>query len=133
MKSDQQFLQELKEAASGLWVMSESDYPFEIVQLEGEAEPGQQLLRQVSGSPPDAPVEGRTVDEFFRTKIYYAVEGSRPDENVTQRTQSILKLLRENLTELRVYRVGTINIAVLILGKSREGNWLGLSTRVVET
>jgi hypothetical protein len=133
MKSDEQFLQELKEAVTGLWVMSESDYPFEIVQLEGEAELSDELLQKASGSSQDSPIETRTVDEFFRSKIYHLEEGGRPDENVAHRTKSLLKLLRENLTELRVYRVGTINIAVLILGKSREGSWLGLYTRVVET
>jgi hypothetical protein len=31
------------------------------------------------------------------------------------------------------YRVGTVNVAVYVVGRSPEGHWLGVSTRVVET
>ena len=47
--------------------------------------------------------------------------------------QSVVRTLRENLTDIRVYRIGEINIPVYILGRSGSGSWLGLSTRVVET
>ncbi|MDQ3743999.1 MAG: nuclease A inhibitor family protein [Acidobacteriota bacterium] len=44
-----------------------------------------------------------------------------------------MSLLEENLTDLKAYRVGLINIPVYVVGRSASGNWLGVSTRVVET
>jgi hypothetical protein len=44
-----------------------------------------------------------------------------------------LRLLEENLADLKVFRVGVVNIPVYIAGRSASGNWLGVSTRVVET
>ncbi len=52
---------------------------------------------------------------------------------IARRFQALLRLLKENLDDLKVYRVGTINIAVYIVGRTVTGNWVGLSTRVVET
>jgi hypothetical protein len=52
---------------------------------------------------------------------------------IARRYQALLRLLKENLNDLKVYRVGRINIAVYIIGRSKAGNWLGISTRVVET
>jgi hypothetical protein len=41
--------------------------------------------------------------------------------------------LKAELTDLRVYRVGSTDIDVYILGKHPSGAWLGLKTKVVET
>lgn len=131
MRTDEQIIAELKKATEGLMFMSESDYPFEIVRLEGE--PDQQRLRELGAAAADAPVETRSLEEFFRAAASEP-EWKKGEELATaRRFQSLVRLLKENLSEARVYRVGEINIAVFILGKSAEGNWLGLQTRVVET
>lgn len=133
MKSDEELLAELRRATRGLFVMSESDYPFETVHLEGETELSQQRLRRLAGAGEDAPVEIRSVEEFFGSTTFERVlkEGEAPAS--MKGYEGLAELLRRNLTELRVYRIGKINLSVLILGKSHAGNWLGLSTRVVET
>lgn len=133
MKSDEELLADLKRASEGLFIMSESDYPFETVYLDGKIELSAQYLRQMAGKNDDATVETRSIEEFFGAATF------EPDwkkgENLirTPDYQSVVRLLEENLTDLRVFKVGEINIPVFILGKSGEGNWIGLSTRVVET
>lgn len=133
MKTDEQLVKELKELTEGLLFMSESDYPFEIVYLEGKTELSQQQLRELAGTAADAPVETRTVEEFFRAAMSEPEWKKGQDLALARRYQSIVRLLKESLAELRVYRIGAIDIPVFILGKSSEGNWMGLSTRVVET
>jgi hypothetical protein len=135
MKSDEQVSAELRDATRGLLFMSESDYPFEIVRWKGgeEEEASAERLRRLAGLEPTAPVGEQTLADFFRVA---AGEQEWKDEAQLQsarRYQRLLKLLEENLTDVRVYRVGTINIGVYVLGRSEEGNWLGISTRVVET
>ena len=47
--------------------------------------------------------------------------------------REVVRALTENLADVRVYRIGEINIPVYVLGRSGNGNRLGLSTRIVET
>lgn len=130
--TDEQLIEELREATHGLYFMSESDYPFEVFNW-GEAEPTDEFLRGLTGESPDAPVETRTVADFFRVAASEA--GWKNEELLAAASiyQKLLRLLAQNLTDLKVFRVGLINIPVYVVGRSASGNWLGVSTRVVET
>ncbi len=115
MKTDREILDELRAMSAGSFYMSESDYSFELVQWEG----GPSIiesLRSHTGEPADAQIEELTVDGFL---------GSQH--------QPLAELLKSNLGGVRVYKVGRINRPVYVVGRSPEGSWLGLSTRVVET
>lgn len=133
MKSDEQLLAELREAIAGLTFMSESDYPLAVVHWQKVQEITPEYLRQVSEQPAGAPVRTRSVDEFFRRAASAAGWKSRQELETAQRYQSLVRVLKENLTELTVYRVGEINIPVYVVGRSTTGSWVGVSTKVVET
>lgn len=117
--TDERLLEELRAATEGLTYMSESDYPFEV--FRWEAEPTPESLRALAGAAEGAAVETRAPADFFRAPA---------TESGFQKAQ---RLLEENLSDLRVYRVGEINIPVYVVGRSASGAWLGVSTRVVET
>lgn len=133
MKSDEELLLKIEQAAQGLLFMSESDYPLETVYWEGVGEISPQFLRSLTGSVEATPVEVVSVDEFFR--IVMSEENRRTEESrrEAKKYRDLAQLLKENLDELKVYRVGKINIPVYIVGRNKTGNWLGISTRVVET
>jgi hypothetical protein len=133
MKSDEEIIEELKRMIDGLLFMSEADYPFEIVYREGQREMSPEYLRELSGQSGDAPVEVRSVDDFFRVAVSEPAWKGETELAVAKRYQALLRLLKENLDELKAYRVGEINIRVYIIGRAKTGNWLGVSTRVVET
>jgi len=117
----------------GLLFMSESDYPFDVVRLEQRGEITPEKLREMSGEKVDAPVETRTLEEFFRAAMSEAEWKGAKEIEEARRYQALVSWLKENLSGTRVYRVGQINIAVYILGRVASGNLLGISTRVVET
>jgi nuclease A inhibitor-like protein len=133
MKSDEEIIEELKRLTDGLLFMSEADYPFEIVYREGQAGMSPEDLRELSGQPDGSPVEVKSVDDFFRVAVSEPAWKGETERAVAKRYQALLRLLKENLDELKVYRVGEINIPVYIVGRAKTGNWLGVSTRVVET
>ena len=60
-------------------------------------------------------------------------DASDEDKAEAARYRAIVDLLSKELTDLRVFRVGRVDIDVYILGKDPSGNWLGLKTHVVET
>lgn len=133
MKTDEQILRELARAAEGLLYLSESDHPFGVVHWEGLAEITPDHLRSLAGQAADAPVEVRGVDEFFRRAIVETRGGGGAEIGPAGGYQALVRVLKEDLAGTKVYRVGRINIPVFIVGRSPEGNWLGLSTRAVET
>ena len=118
MKSDKQVLEELKNASMGLLVMSESDYPFELIQWSGEIEITAEYLCRVSARPEGTPIEETDTKRFL-------------GEN--ERFQKLQAVIESNLADVKVYKVGAINIPVYIVGRSPEGQWLGVSTRLIQT
>lgn len=133
MKSDEQIVKELGEATRGLTFMSESDYPFEIVRWGGVEELSPEYLRGVAGQDAAAPVEERTIADFFRVAAGEQEWKGEAEIALAKRYQSLMRLFEGSLKGVKVYRVGEINIGVYVVGRSDEGNWVGVSTRVVET
>lgn len=133
MRSDEQILSELARAASGLLYMSESDYPFEPIRLEGTDEPNPERLRELAGMGADARVETRGLEEFFGGVAAELPPGGGAGVARPASFENLVRTIKEHLTDVKVYKVGEVNIPVLILGRSGSGSWLGLSTRVVET
>lgn len=130
--TDEQLAEELRETTRGLTFMSESDYPFEVFNW-GTSEPTDEFLRGLTGEAADAAVETRAAADFFRVAASPAEWKNKEQLAEARRFQSLQQLLEQNLTDLKVYRVGSINIPVYVAGRGASGNWLGVSTRVVET
>ena len=134
MKSDDQLIDELREATRGLLFMSESDYPLEVVRWEGvAAQPAPDFLRGLTGHADSEPVETQSAAEFFRVAAAEAEWKSEDELTTARKFRALVRLLEENLSGLTVFRVGTVNVPVYVVGRSPSGAWLGVSTRVVET
>jgi hypothetical protein len=133
MMDDEKLEQELREATRGLTFMSESDYPVEVVRWSGIDDVTPEFLRGLNGQEASAPVETTGVGEFFRNAASEAEWKSEAERETARRYQKLIGLLKDNLKGLTVYRVGSINIGVYVVGRGTSGDWLGVSTRVVET
>ncbi|MEG4960310.1 MULTISPECIES: nuclease A inhibitor family protein [unclassified Microcoleus] len=124
---------QLKKASEGLLFLSETDAPFEVIHWQVQEELTPTKLLQLTNHPPDAPVEMRTVDEFFAIATAQEDWHDREERETVQRFQNLVSVLKQNLSQLQVYRVGSIEIDVYIVGMAQNGDWAGLSTQVVET
>jgi hypothetical protein len=133
MKTDEQILKELERGSAGLLFMSESDYPFEVVRLDSVDEITEPYLRALTKENADAPVEVKSLEDFFGRAASEADWKGAAELETAKSYQALMRVLKEDLEDVRVYKVGKINIPVYIIGRSPGGNWLGLSTRVVET
>lgn len=136
MNNNSELLAQLKKASSGLQFMSESDYPFEVFLWEGQAkEPltAAQLTKQ-TGQAKDTPVEVVQLDNFFHVATQEQDWHSPEETETVKRYQALVKTLKENLSDVQVYRLGgTTTIDVYIVGKTALGDLAGLTTKVVET
>lgn len=133
MKNDEQIAEALRQATAGLWMMSESDYPFEVIRWEQTIEVTPAQLRRMAAQPADALVATESVDDFFRAAVADHEGQSEEAHRVVLKFRELLQLLKTNLQDVRVYKVGQVNIPVYILGRAPSGSWMGLSTRIVET
>jgi hypothetical protein len=132
MKTDEQLLEELERATEGLLFMSESDYPFQTVLWRGRAEVTSEYLRELTGQD-NAPVEVVSVDDFFRAAASEPDWKGEQELALAKRYQALVRLLKEHLHDMKVYRVGGSDKAVYIVGRNSAENFVGISTRVVET
>ncbi|RCJ36904.1 nuclease [Nostoc minutum NIES-26] len=125
----------LKQASDGLLFMSESDYPFEVFFWSAQAKETltDQKLLQLTGHSQDVLVETVDLDYLFRNSAQEKDWHDRQQKETVKKFQSLVETLKANLSDIQVYRVGTINIDVYIVGKTPSGDLAGLSTKVVET
>jgi len=133
MKTDDEITKELQQATDGLLWMSESDYPFEAVKWDEVTTITEDLLRERAGEADDAPIETNSIEEFFRIATGEQVWHSAQEQTTARRYRRLVELLTENLTDAKAYRIGRINLEVLILGRSPAGTIMGIGTRLVET
>ena len=133
MSDDERVLKKIAAAADGLSWMSETDHPLEALRWEGGAELTHEFLRGLTGHDSSAPVEERTAEEFFRAAASEPEWKQGAALETARRFQALARLLDAELSELKVYRVGEIDLTVYVVGRGPSGAWLGLRTRVVET
>lgn len=122
----------LKQATIDLLWSSESDYPFEIVTWKQGIEMTPTALFG-SGDDADRSIESITLTELFAPVLtvedwYEAAELKQVD-----RYTELFHAIESNLAEVQVFRVGEVEIAIYIIGKTPTGDLVGLKTHTVET
>jgi hypothetical protein len=137
-----------------LWVTSETDAKVKVVtgpNLNGAPITADIVRRHLSAQhdavfgdvmwvdPADLPlatrtsVEERSASEFLGN-LATAHDPLDPDAVATARRFGDLKtLLERELTDLKVFRFGDVNISTFIVGRTRTGELAGLLTGQVET
>lgn len=139
-------------AADGLWHTSESDYPFVVVRVPGAgaaavtADNVKALIAGVYVARPDEPtlaeraVEVTTLAAFF-DRYTVPQDWWEDSQKADQpKWQALRKVLESELVDVQVFRFGERSgtwlmgaIDVYILGRTVDGELVGLSTISVET
>jgi Nuclease A inhibitor-like protein len=123
----------IMEAASGLLVPSEGDYPLEPFCGHGPHPLTPEALLALLGLPSDTPIEIRTLDSFL-SPLATEYEWFDPTQRTAAaRFADLRDLIATTLADLVVYRVGRISITVIIAGVDAVGNTVGLRTTLIET
>ena len=125
--------QQIKTAAAGLWYISETDAEiFPFAGSKADAVTKENLLNQI-GKPLDTPVEERGFDEML-TRFITIQDWFGDEEKATAEKFAALKsLLEKNLTDLKVFKIGRIEVEIYFVGLNAEGNLAGIQTEAVET
>ncbi|WP_210489867.1 nuclease A inhibitor family protein [Rufibacter aurantiacus] len=126
-------LQDLAQAAQGLLFISEIEAPLEPFTLPAgtSIQTPADFLNAIG--KPDQPAEEVTLTYFLRNMVRTYPEQDHTQQAVAQRFMALQGWLETHLQEIRVYRIGQVQVQAYAVGKTPEGSWLGLKTTLVET
>ena len=111
----------LKQASEGLLFLSETDASFEVINWPTQEELTPAKLLQLTNHPPDAPIEILSVDEFFDVANAEEDWHDEEERETAKRFQNLVNFLKQNLSQLQVYRVGNTNMDAYIVGVTGGG------------
>ncbi|MGI4022429.1 MAG: nuclease A inhibitor family protein [Janthinobacterium lividum] len=120
----------LENAANGLQMMSESEYPFEYFSTESTST-DEALVLKLTSKPEGTLVSTTTLDNLLRN-MTDAAQGAVSPQQAGQYKQ-MAAVLKDTLHGLTVYRVGEVQVDVLIIGLTEEGTAAGMRTKLIET
>lgn len=134
MLSDTDLENSILKLCEGLLYISETDSPFQLV-TGGKASSvsAEDVVDRFGDDRPKWPVEEISFREFFErlTKMH---DWYGEDERERVRKYRRLRTMLEcNLSDVRVFRVGRIQIDIYVVGLDREKNLVGIKTKAVET
>jgi Nuclease A inhibitor-like protein len=115
-----ELLVELQAAVADLYWISESDYPFEVIDWSA-GEISTAAIRLELGLDEEIPITTLTLAEFW--------------EPVTDNDEfiEVRHFIARSLTNTQVFRVGEIEIDIYIIGHCVTGKRVGLKTKEIET
>ena len=123
----------IAKAADGLLFSSEADYPLEPFVWTDSAPFSPDTLYKLTTLPPSAPITKEDITDFFAPMLD-ATSGDTPEARKRRtRTRKLVRLLRQNVSDLAVYKLGTVEMPTFIVGRLADGTIAGLRTTVVET
>ncbi len=124
---------QLKKVSGGLFFISETDA--EILLFFGrqsQAVTKEEILKQ-SESAANAPVEERDFAGFFKRLTEIQDWFGDEEKATAQKFAELRDLLERNLRDLKVFKIGKIQIDIYVVGLDAENNLLGIKTKAVET
>ena len=133
VSKDTNFEDKLKKLCRGLIYISETDaeiFPFigEVCQ-EVSADT---LLFQIE-SYTDPIIEENNFGDFFSNLIIKRDWFDRERLKMTENFAELKKLLEENLCDLKVFKLGEIEIDIFVVGLDHDKRLTGIKTKAVET
>ena len=130
---EEELKKQIKKACEGLYYISETDA--EILPFFGKQSQTvtkEEILRQTEYAA-DTFVEERNFGGFF-ARLTQIQDWFGDEEKATaQKFAEIKNLLERNLRDLKVFKIGKIQLDVYAVGINAENNLLGIKTKAVET
>ena len=121
----------IKKACEGLFYISETDAeitPF--IGKQAEAVNRETILKQTKS---DAAVEERDFEDFFK-RLSETQEWFGEEETINANKFAKLKdILQKNLKDIKVFKVGRIELDVYAVGLDANNILTGIQTKAVET
>ena len=114
---------------------SESDE--KIVYFEMELSTTENLslanFRMFNGIPLEVMIQEIEFEKFFAPMIKMEDWFGDEEKKWADESLKLKQLLSEKLKDIKILKVGEIQIDIYLFGKAEECKWVGLKTKVIET
>lgn len=121
---------ELRRLIEGLTYVSESDYPLKPLFIEGA---GRKSLKPSDLPRAKKPVKEVDLDSFFGAATADEDWHGPEEKQSARRFRELVSYLKENLSDLKVYKAGKVEKDAYVVGRTGDGDFAGVTTKVVET
>ena len=128
-----QFAEQIKRLSEGLYYISETDAP--ILPFTGnkaEAVTKDEILRQTQSTAGTAVEERNFAETFARLTQIQDWFGDEEKESAAK-FDKLKSFLEQNLKDLKMFKIGTVQIKIYFVGLNADGNLTGIRTEAVET
>jgi len=125
--------EKIKTAVKDLYYISETDA--EILPFNGKqakAVSKQEILSQTKKAA-DSKIEERDFAGFFARLTEIQDWFGDEEKAIAQKFVQLKELLEKNLRDLKVFKIGEIQLDVYVIGLDGEDNLIGIETKAVET
>jgi hypothetical protein len=124
----------LRRLTDHLIFTSETDAPVEVIQggSVSTVSPAN-VLKQFRDDRSAEPVEEISFDEFFDRMVTIREWYSDQGRDRAFRYAQLRDLLTNSLRDLKVLRVGRVQIEIYVVGLNKENEMVGIKTNAVET
>jgi len=132
-KSESELFRKIEQVCEGLIYISEADAPVRAFFGKTTDTVTSEIIMQQPDLSPEDGVEERDFDTLF-TRLSTIKEWHGEAEIARAKKFLELKtLLEENLSDLKVFRIGTRRLDIYAVGTDKDGNLIGVTTTAVET
>lgn len=121
--------------SSDLMYPSESDESIEYFEMEASTDEKLPLanFRMINGIRPEIEIEEMDFELFFKPLIKLEDWFGDDEKKWAEDSLKLKQLILEKLKEIKILKVGRIEIDVYVFGKSEGCKWEGLKTKFIET
>lgn len=124
---------QLLEATDGLLYPSETDAVFTFIYWQSLRDLTKEKLLLVTRNKVGTPIEETTLDRFFEGVTREEEWMDDGEHEHVKRFQNLKIVIQDLLSEVKVFRLGAMDIDVYVVGKTLSGVCAGVATKVVET
>lgn len=126
---------QFQEAIVDLWWMSETDAPFELMVWPQAFDSGFSVkeLMTLTALDDTLTIQETSVEQFFAPAIRAQDWHGDLEKEEIRRFQWLKTLISEQLSHVKIYRMGETHFTILIVGQTQTNAWIALTTQAVET
>ena len=128
----QQTIEQLSELTADLYFTSETDATWTTHPLDATQAITPQLIA-LSARAPETTVEESAWADFLRNAATPQDWMDETGKSSAARYQKLSDYINQNLTEIKVYRLGSIEIDIFVVGLAADCTPIALVTKIVET
>lgn len=125
--------EQIKKASDGLYYISETDAEISLFIGKPAVNVNKETILSQTQSASDSKVEERDFIDFF-TRLTEIQEWFGDEESETAKKFVRLKdILEKNLRDLKVFKIGKIELDIYAVGLDAEDKLIGIKTKAIET